>query len=125
LPLLRCLRLCLSGSLSGGLSASRSLSLSLSGPGARSNPELYEEISEAYSVMTGHDLHADEGEGEGEDFDEDDEGDDWGSEGEGEGAAGKDDGKERREDPDDGGLYTREEFVELYGGTAEWDEAGI
>ena len=32
---------------------------------------------------------------------------------------------ELREDPEDGELYTREEFVEQYGGTAEWDRAKV
>ena len=30
---------------------------------------------------------------------------------------------ERRTDPDDGQPYTRAEFIEQYGGTAEWDAA--
>ena len=30
---------------------------------------------------------------------------------------------ERRVDPDDGGWYTREEFVAFYGGTTEWNAA--
>eukprot|EP01043_Picozoa_sp_COSAG02_P077950 COSAG02_NODE_17317_length_1012_cov_2.899233_2_plen_135_part_01 len=29
----------------------------------------------------------------------------------------------RRIDPEDGNAYTREEFIEAYGGTAEWDRA--
>lgn len=31
---------------------------------------------------------------------------------------------ERRTDPEDGEAYTREEFIEQYGGTAEWDAVG-
>jgi len=32
--------------------------------------------------------------------------------------------EERRVDAGDGIAYTRDEFVEFYGGTAEWDAAG-
>ena len=33
------------------------------------------------------------------------------------------DTEERRVDPADGNAYTRQEFIDEYGGTAEWDQA--
>ena len=33
--------------------------------------------------------------------------------------------EEKRVDPTDGKAYTKREFVEVYGGTAEWDEANV
>ena len=36
-----------------------------------------------------------------------------------------DEEEEKRVDPSDGNAYTKREFVEVYGGTVEWDAANV